>query len=156
MPTIRQNTSARKLRRERSRAASSLPGNASACRSGGPARAASPASLVHAAFAAAASFGYASSAFCAAATASALLSAFAFSTASASAWRPVSKLAGNPLRLALAASARALKIPRTSFSFASSMSCTSRAVTFSSTLPYTNCGSGMPVCFTDSQTTGIM
>ena len=31
-----------------------------------------------------------------------------------------------------------------------------RAVTFSSTLPYTNCGRGMPVCFTDSQTTGIM
>ena len=35
VPTIRQNTSARKLRRETSRAASSLPGKASAWRSGG-------------------------------------------------------------------------------------------------------------------------
>ena len=48
VPTIRQNTSARKLRRETSRAASSLPGNASACRSGGPRARRGPASLVHA------------------------------------------------------------------------------------------------------------
>ncbi len=57
MPIIRQKISARKFRRETSRAFSSLAGKASAWRNGGPARAARPASLVHAAFAAAASFG---------------------------------------------------------------------------------------------------
>ena len=36
------------------------------------------------------------------------------------------------------------------------MSCRSRSVTFCSCEPYTHCGSGTPVCFTDSHTTGIM
>ncbi len=157
VPTIRQNTSARKLRRETSRAVSSLPGNTSACRSGGAARAPARASLVHCALAAAASVGYAATAFSAAATWSAgAFSALSFSRVAVSSCLPVSNDAGRPLTLALASSARALKIARTSSSFGSLRNFSSSAVTFWSCWPYTSCGIGTPVCFTDSQITGIM
>ena len=109
VPTIRQKTSARKFRLEMSRAASSLPGKASAWRNGGAARAASAASFVHADLAAATSTGNPPSVFTAASsTSGAAFSAFAFSTAATAAALPSSKDFWTSLSFAAATAARSL------------------------------------------------
>ena len=91
VPTIKQNTNAKKLRRPASRAFSVAPGKASPWRSGGPARAAKPLSLVQAVFASASDFGYLLNASSAALVAAVSLAALASATALSSVLLPSAK-----------------------------------------------------------------